>query len=465
MSKGFLLMKAGTCVTMFVLVGGILTPVAYSQDRPFNAELVGHWDEFDGSYADVWAEGDYAYLAERGSAGVLILDISDPTTPVLVAEYLVHPQNDSSSAQDVKVGDDLLFVALEGNDGPTRVEIVDVRDPTTPELVGRVDTEAIGTPHNLFYDRGYLYIVDSSSQEIAIVDLTDFDPDDPPSKPITELKWLVSDVGASLVHDITVRPRPTGETWLYASAWNSGLFVFDVTNVADEPPVFLASVDGSSTHSCWPTEDGKFVITGEEREGGGITVFEIVEEDGAVSLQFRDAVSVPQEDSFSVHNQFCVRNRVYNSWYNAGMRAYDVDPATGGLTLVSSFDARGIYCAWGIFPLPGSDRVLLSDIDTGLWVIADLAPTTICYADANGDGVQALADFTAIQLNFLTVGDAADACPGGASFTGDRLGESLVAVRLTPRTVVRLESLGLPEAHRADLNNDGWIDSTDIRLF
>ena len=86
-------------------------------------------------------------------------------------------------------------------------------------------------------------------------------------------------------------------------------------------------------------------------------------------------------------------------------------------------------------------------------------------ADANGDGVQALADFTAIQLNFLTVGDAADACPGGASFTGDRLGESLVAVRLTPRTVVRLESLGLPEAHRADLNNDGWIDSTDIRLF
>lgn len=243
-------------------------------------------------------------------------------------------------------------------------------------------------------------MVDSSSQDIAIVDLTDFDPDDPPPGPITKVKWLVSNVGTSFVHDITVRPRPTGETWLYASAWNSGLFVFDVTNVADEPPVLLASVDGSSTHSCRPTDDGKFVITGEEREGGGITVFEIVEDDETVSLELRDAVAVPKEDSSSVHNQFCVRNRVYNSWYNAGMRAYDVAPNTGILTLVSSFDAPGLFAAWGIFPLPGSDRILLSDMPSGLWIIDDLGPETVCYADANGDGVVDPLDTGFVQTRF-----------------------------------------------------------------
>ena len=44
-------------------------------------------------YADVWADGNYAYLSSNMSSGVLIYDISNPDAPVKVANYA--PANSS----------------------------------------------------------------------------------------------------------------------------------------------------------------------------------------------------------------------------------------------------------------------------------------------------------------------------------------------------------------------------------
>ncbi len=51
--------------------------------------LVGHLDPVPGAdkYADVWGEGDYAYVGGWNNPTVLIIDISDPANPSLVAEY------------------------------------------------------------------------------------------------------------------------------------------------------------------------------------------------------------------------------------------------------------------------------------------------------------------------------------------------------------------------------------------
>ena len=293
-------------------------------------------------------------------------------------EYTVPAPNDSCSAQDIKVEDGLLFIALESNAGPDSVQIVDVRDPPNPVSLATINPAGVGDPHNLFYDRGYLYIVDSAQPRVSVVDLTDFDPDNPPAATITDTLWIINDVGSVFVHDITVRPRPDGQTWLYACGWDSGLFIYDVTNIATQPPQLLVSVDGNNTHAVWPTDDGRFVITGEERNGGGITVYEIIVEDSGVSLELRDTLTLPLDQAYSTHNQFCIGNRVYNSWYQAGLQAYDVDPIDGHLTLATTFDTfggnpGGFNGAWGIYPLLGRNRVLISDLATGLYILDDMA--------------------------------------------------------------------------------------------
>ncbi|MFQ5414585.1 MAG: LVIVD repeat-containing protein [Phycisphaerae bacterium] len=343
-----------------------------------NATLVGHWDEFNGSYGDVWADGDYAYVGHWGSAGVDIIDISDPTQPFRVAAYLLPPPNTTASAQDVKVAAGLLFIALEG--AGNSVHIVDVRDPANP--AGLVDIAIAGFTaiHNVFYDGGFLYMADSGTPRVGIVDLTALDPDDPPPAPITTTTWMLNDVGTSFVHDVTVL-----DGRMYVSAWDSGIWIYDVSDVANAPPTLLGSGPGNNTHSCWPTVDGKYVVTGEERPGGGITVYHIVEGDGpGVTLEITDAVSMPQGQAFSVHNQTVIGYRVFNSWYGAGLRVYDIDAVTGVLGFVASFDPPELDAAWGVYPFLGQHNVQVSDINNGLFII-DVAPPP--PPDCNGNGV------------------------------------------------------------------------------
>ena len=95
-------------------------------------------------------------------------------------------------------------------------------------------------------------------------------------------------------------------------------------------------------------------------------------------------------------------------------------------------------------------------------------------ADATGDGVQASADFAAIQVNFLSIGDAIDGCPAGATERFDdpvavaHLDPADQITRATPRLtlpVAELAAWGGSNSHRADLNRDGVVDVRDLRAF
>lgn len=386
-----LLLASALAVSLCLVVG-----LAAAQDPPQGSSLVGSWDGSAGEYADVWGDGDYAYVARFGTPRVHIIDISDPSSPVQVAVFVAPDEiaprlhgELSGSAQDVKVADGLMFVGLEQAPGigfVGRTVIADVRDPTNPVALTVVDTmDAVGV-HNVFYADGYLYQVDSARALVSVVDLTTYDPDSAPASITTE-KWRLNSVGNDFVHDITVE---NGR--LYVSGWSGGLHIYDVSNIAVAPPVFLGSVSGKSTHSAWPSADGNFVVTGEERSGGGIKVYRIVDEGGSVSLDLTDKIRLRTSQATSVHNQVMVGNRLYVSWYEAGLRVYEIDPATGRLDFVASYDTHSgtpgsYYGAWGVYPFLGADRVLVSDIRGGLNVI-DVDGQVPCAAVAQLKSVQ-----------------------------------------------------------------------------
>lgn len=376
-------MSRNTTTVVSAIFCGLLlgTNVGYvgivqGQPSTINATEVGRWNDYPGAYSDVCAEGNYAYvpnfaLADGNTARIHILDISNPANPVLDNTFFVPAPNEFASPQDVKLGDGLLFVVLEGADGvgsfgDDSVVIVDVRDPTAPvqvatvRLPGPPPFENYTNFHNGFYEDGFLYLANSATPIVVIVDLTALDPDNPPAAPIGDIKWVLINVGTSKVHDITVR---NGR--LYAAAWDGGLWIYDVTDVANTEPTLLGSVGGNSTHSMWPTDDGKFVVTGEERSGGGIKVYEITDNGGSVTLTLRDSLVI-SPGVFSVHNQIVIGNRLYNSWYEAGLQVFDIDPNTGKLQFVASYDTSR---CWGIYPYLGDDKILLTDIPDGFYVI------------------------------------------------------------------------------------------------
>ena len=367
---------------------------------PFNAELIGQWNGLGGSYGDVWGDGDFAYLAGFGESKVGIVDISDPTNPKGFV-YQLPPPFQGASAQDVKVGDGLLFICLESTNKGS-AHIVDVRDPLNPVALVDVIIPSFTSPHNLFYDNGFLYLTGGGSVDVAIVDLTGLDPDNPPDGPITKAKWIVESIGNSTVHDITV-----ANGRLYVSAWDSGLWIYDVSNVATQMPTFLGQTPdgGNNTHACWPTSNGDFVVTGEERAGGGIKVYRITDKGGSLTLELTDSLALPEDQAFSVHNQLIDGYRLYNSWYGAGLLVHDIDPKTGTIELFASYDTPGSN--WGVYPFLGQDRILLSDIGGGLKIVR---VGTDVLGDLDGDGSVGVKDLLILLGNWGPCDDCKD-CP------------------------------------------------------
>ena len=106
----------------------------------------------------------------------------------------------------------------------------------------------------------------------------------------------------------------------------------------------------------------------------------------------------------------------------------------------------GVYFGqWG--SVYDSDGDMSPDGDTPCGVFA-------IHADANGDGVIDVSDFGFIADNYGLVGDQGCCVP--------------TPNMPTPRTSItvrELASLGVPNAYRGDLNDDGVIDFDDVELF
>ncbi len=93
--------------------------------------------------------------------------------------------------------------------------------------------------------------------------------------------------------------------------------------------------------------------------------------------------------------------------------------------------------------------------------------------DVTGDGIQGLADFTAMQANFFVVGDADDSCgaarPGSDDSTDLQItrytGSSTRRMLRRARSSISVDSLPILGAWRADVTGDGIVDVDDIRAF
>lgn len=351
----------------------LLALPAAAQEAPFNAVAVSNWDVPGSFYADVWGDGDFAYVARFGQNRVDIVDISDPTNPTFAAEYNTFI---SGSAQDVKVADGLMFIGIEGaNPG---AQIVDVRDPFNP--VKLTDLTVRPAIHNLYYEDGWLYLCDSATNQFDVVDLRDYDPDNAPGT-IGSATYTLTNVGSVFVHDVVVRHGR-----LYASAWGS-IEIYDVTGLDAGPPVNIGSVFGNSLHAAWPTDDGEWLVITEERSGGGVLLYEVEDNGGSLSLTQRDSFFIDGLRTTSAHNPLLFGDRAYISYYEAGLQVLEIDRAAKSWRLVASFDTSPLDGTnsffggnWGVYPLYGPNKILASDEQTGLWII-DVDPLQLEVSD------------------------------------------------------------------------------------
>lgn len=377
----------GLLWAIFFLVGA-MAGRAVAQN--LNLELVSNTKPTANplSYGDVWAEGDLACLGvwlnySTYNYGVGIYSISNPAAPVLLSVYSPSP----TSQNQFELGALRNRIGYFGSWSGGGLHIVSLTNPASPVLLCRVGattgnvTNGFDRVHTVFLERHFLY---EAAHVAGIVSVKVFDVSNP-SAPVY-LHDIVT-TNTTKVHQITVRNKGS-QVILYTSGWGGNdngapaspgqTDLWDVTAIGSQPAHWLGRVySGYNSHSSWPTDDGNTLVVCRETTGGDVKFYDISNPATLSSNAAPFVTLTPASMGIGAdipHNPVIVSNFLFLSWYQNGIQVFDISEVTKPVRIgfydtfpgakTSSYQGN-----WGVFPNLGFDKILLSDIRSGLFVV------------------------------------------------------------------------------------------------
>jgi choice-of-anchor B domain-containing protein len=304
---------------------------------------------------DVWgytdsATGDKYALLCASTSGLRVVDLSDITNPAIVGTI----SGNGVRAIDVKTWRNYAYVVGESLN--LSGKIIDLTDPTNPTQVGTFP----GGHNMLISDSGYMYV---ATPGIKIYDLN-VDPVNP---------LLVYNDNSCSGHDVSI----SGNV-LYDYSNNCGTRIFDISQPDTMISMGVVPPSGIFHHSGWSSQNGNYVFICDELAlpaENDITVWDITNLSTPVMV-----------DSFAdpgayVHNLYVINNYAYVSYYSAGFRLFDISDPTN-ISMVAEYDTDSALSGpgyggnFGLFTLWGTDTILASDEENGLYVFSVTGLTT-----------------------------------------------------------------------------------------
>ena len=378
---------------------------------------------FRWKYADITADGNIAVVAGYSTRGAYIFDISNPDAPVLKAHY--NPGDNLQLLEAVVVGNRAYFgvggtFANASASNPSTgagdgVHIVDISNPASPVLLGKANATtapgAYNTIHEMVVDGNYLYenSNQTANRDLKIINISN------PAQP--RLVRTLTTNNNGWVHAFFIRAGK-----MYTSGFNgNGLTeIYDITNIETLAPRLLGQVaSGGASHSSWTSEDGNYLYVCREFQGGDLRVYDIRNLAQPALVKVITAADLGI-NGITPHNPVVKGNLLFIAWYQAGTQVFDLsnpaDPKrvgqydsfapafvkaeadkeidllglnpddvvcgvemSSGRALPASYDGN-----WTSYPLLGLDRVLVSDMNSGLYIL-DATPLQAAPRNANAD--------------------------------------------------------------------------------
>ncbi|MEM7202305.1 MAG: choice-of-anchor B family protein [Planctomycetota bacterium] len=341
------------CRGFLVALGLVVVPARPSAQQANNISLEAHLPLPPCTTADVTAMGDYVYLARR-HLGFSVVDVRDPQNPVLTTiappGYPLLPSQ--TGVNDVKTDGKYLYCSDEGSPNGAGVFIYNLQgNPMNPSLVSMLGTGVQPLRvHNLWVDGTTLY-----AQRRMYNIAQPFSP------------AYMGDLTSGFVHDIIVIDNRA-----YVSKWRGGIEILDVTN--PRRPIQLGSVlyPGAVTHNMWPSEDGRFLFTTDERADGDVRVWDISQ---LPNIRQVAAWRTGPPGSV-VHNAHVSGDLLFVTYYREGLRVLNIkDPLRPvEIAYYDTYPETGLGCngafsgAWGVHPWR-RDLVFVSDLQSGAYIL------------------------------------------------------------------------------------------------
>ena len=303
--------------------------------------------------------GNWGYTSPDGrrfaltglSTGLSIVEVTDPARPRNIG--LIAGQ--INQWREVKTFGTYAYVTTEAKAG---LQIVDLSNPDHPELLGVYD-RTFKSAHTLWVDaeRRLLFVNGAGSEAgrngMHILSLDD--PEQPEELGVFDEFY---------VHDAFTRG-----TTFYASAIYDGFqALLDVSDPRRPVEQSRFLTGNRFTHSAALTPNGRYLFTTDERANAPLEGWDLSNPQSPrkVSEFLARRGTIP-------HNLQIDGSRLLVSHYTEGVYLLDIrDPARPQVmgyydTLESP--ATGFQGAWGAYLFPGTNLIVVSDIDGGLFVV------------------------------------------------------------------------------------------------
>jgi choice-of-anchor B domain-containing protein len=295
----------------------------------------------------------FAYVtADNASDGLVIIDLSQLPQRIaridypsdFAAAHNVYLTNTDFSTGLALDGRDPVLILAGTNVGDGRFRAYDLSNPASPAFIA-----APGTPANQpGGDRLYMHDAASMSIGDARKDSQCVNANN------AEHCDVLFDFNES-TFDIWDVTQPSNPTRLSRTPYTNADYV----------------------HSGWWSEDKQYLFVQDEtdeRDQGLQTTLRVFSIADLTAPTFAGSWSGPT--NAIDHNGFVRGNRYYMSNYARGLTILDIsDPASpsaaGYFDTYPASDTVGFPGAWGVYPFLPSGVVLISDIDSGLYVAAD----------------------------------------------------------------------------------------------
>ncbi len=361
-------------------------------------EFIGQGPVRDRVTSDLWVwEGidgrDYAITGTWQAEGhAYFWDVTDPAAMERIAEIQV----DARTVNDVKVSEDgrIAVISREGaSNRRNGLVILDVSDPREPDILARYDDQMTGGVHNVFIHDDHVYAI-NNGRRWDIINIED------PTEP-RRVGRFESTIAGRSVQDVWVRDGVA-----FQAGNTEGIVVVDVGggNAGGSPanPVEIGRMPQLTgwNHAVWPyrsASTGKFyVIAGDEshpvnprdpaniisvdngmasRAMGWLHFIEFDDRDRPVEVaRYRVPEAGPHNLWIDWENDI-----LYVAYFNGGLRVVDLSGDLVGDLYRQGREIAKFYSddldsfipnapmVWG--PQPYKGNIFFSDFHSGLWAV------------------------------------------------------------------------------------------------
>jgi len=346
-----------------------------------NTNLLFHWEDttlvgsnaYNNIYNEIWGLNiNGSEIAVIGStAGTHFFDVSNPSSSTEIAFVAGAYTGPGVIHRDYHDFDGYLYIVCDEG-SPSTLQIVDISNLPTSVNTVYDSNNLLNKVHNIFIDTATakLYAC-ATGDAMEVFSLTN--PENP------TLIYTYNDVGH--VHDAYVKNDTA-----FLNCGNDGLRIMDFTmvNNSGDTPIELASYtsypDAGYNHSGWLTDDGTIYAMQDENHGYDVKMLDVSDYSNiSVLATFNSGV----DPNSMAHNGIIKDDLLYLAYYHDGLRVFDINNPSNPVQ-VNYYDTylpnnhNSYKGAWGVYPYLNSGNILVSDMQTGLYVFElSTSPTEI----------------------------------------------------------------------------------------